>query len=135
MDHEQFGPRISSGTATSGIERPADSADFRLTPDSFLRPFPDGRVEHHFGQVGDGNYAVTGGWPSVVATHAGPGFLAMPPTGKRVGMRVMDFYRTEGGLIAENWVPIDMIDLLRQLGVDVFERVRHLRGRPRLTLG
>ena len=77
---------------------------------------------------GDGRAA------SVVATHW-VRFLAMPPTGKPVGMRVMDFYRTEGGLIAENWVPIDMIDLLSQLGVDVFERVRHLQGRPRLTLG
>ena len=86
-------------------------------------------------RIGDGNYAVTGGWPSAVATHLGPGFLAMPPTGKPVGMRVMDFYRVEDGLIAENWVPIDMIDLLGQMGVDVFERMRHLQGRPRMSLG
>jgi hypothetical protein len=39
-------------------------------------------------------------------------------------MRVMDVWRREGDLLAENWVFIDMIDLLDQLGVDVFERLR-----------
>ena len=135
MDHEQFWTPDFLWYGPSGIGTTRGPRGFRAHHQiPFLRAFPDRRVEHHFGQVGDGNYTVTGGWPSVVATHAGPGFLAMPPTGKRVGMRVMDFYRTEGGLIAENWVPIDMIDLLSQLGVDVFERVRHLQGRPRLTL-
>ena len=49
-------------------------------------------------------------------------------------MRVMDFYRNENGLIAENWVPIDIIDILRQLGVNVFDRMRHRCGAPRMSL-
>jgi hypothetical protein len=40
-------------------------------------------------------------------------------------MRVMDFWRREGDRLAENWVFIDTIDLLDQLGVDVFGRVRN----------
>ena len=135
MDHEQYWTPDFLWYGPSGIGTTRGLRGFRVHHQiPFLRAFPDRRVEHHFGQVGDGNYAVTGGWPSVVATHLGPGFLAMPPTGKPVGMRVMDFYRVEDDLIAENWVPIDMIDLLRQMGVDVFERVCHLQGRPRMSL-
>lgn len=135
MDHEQYWTPDFLWYGPSGIGTTRGLHGFRAHHQvPFLRAFPDRRVEHHFGQVGDGNYAVTGGWPSVVATHLGPGFLAMPATGRSVGMRVMDFYRVEDGLIAENWVPIDMIDLLGQMGVDVFERVRHLQGRPRMSL-
>ena len=46
----------------------------------------------------------------------------------------MDSYRVDGELIAENWAPIDIADALRQMGVDVFARVRHLRGQPRTAL-
>ena len=41
----------------------------------------------------------------------------------------MDFYRVDGNLIAENWVPIDIINILLELGVDVFARLRHLTGK------
>jgi hypothetical protein len=43
-------------------------------------------------------------------------------------MKVMDFWRRDGDMLAENWVFIDMIDLLEQIGVDVFARVRALNG-------
>lgn len=100
----------------------------------FLTAFPDRRGGQHVGRMGDGNFVVTGGWPSVTATHTGDGFLGIPATGRPVGMRVMDFYRCENGLIAENWVPLDVIDLLRQMGYDVFARLAQLRGHPRTSL-
>lgn len=100
----------------------------------FLTAFPDRRGGQHVGRIGDGDFVVTGGWPSVTATHTGDGWLGMPATGRPVGMRVMDFYRCENGLIAENWVPLDIIDLLRQMGYDVFARLAHLRGHPRTSL-
>lgn len=100
----------------------------------FLRAFPDRKVANHIANVYDGNYVITGGWPSVVATHTGPDWLNVAATGKQIKMRVMDFYRVENGLIAENWVPIDIVDILRQMGVDVFARLRHLQGKPRTTL-
>lgn len=101
----------------------------------FLTAFPDRKGGYHYTRIGDGNYVATGGWGSVIATHAGDGWLGMPATGKRVEMRVMDFYRLErDGLIAENWVPIDVIDVLRQIGFDVFDRLRHLQGRAKETL-
>ena len=61
--------------------------------------------------------------------HLGGDFCGIGPTGREVGMRVMDFYDHHEGLIRENWVPIDMIDLLLQMGVDVFGRMRQLLRR------
>ena len=100
----------------------------------FLRAFPDRRVGDHIANVADGNYVITGGWPSVIATHTGPDWLNVGPTGRQINMRVMDFYRVDGDLIAENWVPIDIVDILLQMGVDVFARLRHLCGQPRKSL-
>ena len=100
----------------------------------FLRAFPDRRLAGHVANIADGNYVLTGGWPSVIATHTGPDWLNTGPTGREIHMRVMDFYRVENGLIAENWVPIDIIDILRQMDIDVLARLRHLQGRPRTRL-
>ncbi len=41
-------------------------------------------------------------------------------------MRVMDFYLHHEGLIRENWVPLDILDLMMQLGVDVMARMQSL---------
>ncbi|MDD9730682.1 ester cyclase [Mameliella sp. AT18] len=78
----------------------------------------------HYIRVGDGPYSVTGGWPSVFATHDGPDFLGLAATGRPVMMRVMDFYLHHQGLIRENWVPLDILDLLMQMGVDVLDRMQ-----------
>jgi predicted ester cyclase len=80
----------------------------------------------HYIRIGDGPYSVTGGWPSVYAMHAGGGFCGMPPSGKPVFMRVMDFYLHHEGLIRENWVPLDMLDLMMQMGFDALGRVKEV---------
>jgi hypothetical protein len=41
----------------------------------------------------------------------------------------MDFYRADEGLIRENWVPIDILDVLMQMEVDVLARLRTRMGR------
>jgi predicted ester cyclase len=84
----------------------------------------------HYIRIGDGPYSVTGGWPSVYAMHLGGGFCGLPPTGKPVFMRVMDFYLHHEGLIRENWVPLDMLDLLNQMGFDALQRMDIVLGRP-----
>jgi predicted ester cyclase len=77
----------------------------------------------HYIHIGDGPFSVTGGWPSIFAEHSGPGFLGLPATGRTVTMRVMDFYFHDEGLIRENWVPLDILDVLNQLGLDVFQHM------------
>ncbi|MBM2577078.1 ester cyclase [Jannaschia sp. Os4] len=98
----------------------------------FLRAFPDREGLGHFVRAGCGPFAVTGG--DVGLTHTGADYMGVAATGRRLRFRVMDFYRFEKGLIAENWLPNDTVGLLEQMGVDVMARMRHLTGEPRRTL-
>jgi predicted ester cyclase len=54
-----------------------------------------------------------------IATHSGE-FMGIAPTGKRVEIRYMDFWRVKDGKIVDNWVMVDFPHVLRQLGVDPF---------------
>lgn len=53
------------------------------------------------------------------ATHSGE-FMGIAPTGKRVEIRYMDFWKVEDGKIVDNWVMVDFPFVMSQLGVDVF---------------
>ena len=53
------------------------------------------------------------------AVHSGE-FMGVPPTGKRVQIRYMDFWKVVDGKIVDNWVMVDFPHVLAQLGVDVF---------------
>jgi predicted ester cyclase len=114
----------------SGIGTTRGMAGFRAHHQiPFLVGFRDRKGVGHYMRIAEGDYVVTGGWPSVVGTHTGA-WLGLPATGRRIEMRVMDFYRVENGLIAENWVPIDVLHMLLQMGFDALGRLRHLRGDP-----
>ncbi len=90
---------------------------------AFLAAFPDRKGGNHYCRIGDGAYAAVSGWPSMTMTHRGT-YLGVPATGKALTLRVMDFYRTEAGRIAENWVCLDYIDLFQQMGVDLIARAQ-----------
>ena len=38
-------------------------------------------------------------------------------------MKVMDFYLHDEGLIRENWVPIEILHILKQIDVDVIKMI------------
>lgn len=82
------------------------------------------RMGVHNAEVGDGNYAGWVGWPSIRVAQAGE-FLGFSPSGKLIEWRLMDFYRREGDLIIENWVPIDMLYVYLQMGVDVIDLIKN----------
>ena len=135
MHHAQYWTKNFMWYGPSGIGTTRGLKGFEAHHQiPFLRAFPDRKVANHIANVGDGAYVITGGWPSVVATHSGPDWLNVGPTGRHIEMRVMDFYRLENGLIAENWVPIDIVHILLQMNIDVFARVRHLKGEPRRSV-
>lgn len=90
---------------------------------AFLKAFPDRVGGDHKARIAEGAYVGSTGWPSVRATHLGP-WLAVAATRRPIGMRVMDFWRREGGLLRENWVFIDQLDLLLQMDFDVMGRIR-----------
>ncbi len=48
-------------------------------------------------------------------THRGS-FLGIPPTGRRVAVRGMDFYRLAAGRLVEHWENVDEFGMLSQLG-------------------
>jgi predicted ester cyclase len=87
----------------------------------FLSAIPDRKGGNHRARFGDGAYVASTGWPSIHATHTGP-YLGVPATGRAVQMRVMDWWRAEGGLLAENWVLLDLPHFFLQMDVDLLAR-------------
>ena len=53
------------------------------------------------------------------AVHSGE-FMGITPTGKRVEIRYMDFWKVVDGKITDNWVMVDFPYVMQQLGVDPF---------------
>lgn len=134
IDHDAYWTQDFMWYGPAGIGTTRGMRGFRAHHQiPFLIGFPDRRGAGHYVRIADGDFVVTGGWPSVVGTHRGE-WLGLPATGKKVDMRVMDFYRLDGGRIVENWVPIDILWILKQMGYDVFARLKHLRGDPFLDL-
>ncbi len=54
------------------------------------------------------------------AVHSGE-FMGIAPTGKRIEIRYMDFWKVVDGKIVDNWVMVDFPSVMRQLGVDPFD--------------
>ncbi|WP_136441499.1 ester cyclase [Pacificoceanicola onchidii] len=94
----------------------------------FLRAMPDRKLDamgdlmSHW--VGEGNYVCETGWPNMRLTLSDDGWMGIAPAGREVLLRSLDFWRVEDGLIRENWVLVDLLDLYRQVGVDVLARLR-----------
>jgi hypothetical protein len=120
-DMTWYGPGgIGSNRRLKGFQ------DFHQRP--FLTAFPDRKGGNHKARVGDGLYCASAGWPSIQATHAGP-YLGQPATSRRITMRVMDWWRRQGDMLAENWVFIDLPDLFMQMGRDLFAEMRDIAAR------
>ena len=60
----------------------------------------------------------------MIQTITHDGWMGIAPIGKKITMRSLDFWRIENGLIRENWVMVDLLDVYNQIGVDVFSRLR-----------
>jgi predicted ester cyclase len=93
----------------------------------FLAAMPDrgqfvDQITNHF--FGDGDYVGVTGWPNMIQTMSDGGWMGIAPSGKRITLRSLDFWRLENGLIRENWVLVDLLDVYDQIGVDVFARIR-----------
>jgi steroid delta-isomerase-like uncharacterized protein len=53
---------------------------------------------------------------TITATHRGE-FQGIPPTGKQISIGGTDFLTIVGGKITEEWVSVDMMGWMQQLGV------------------
>lgn len=97
-------------------------------------PFLNGMPDRRGGTTGslpcaffaEGNYVAATGWPNMEMTLSGDGWLGIAPSGQAITMRSLDFWRVEQGLIRENWVLVDLLDVWAQLGVDVLGRAQEV---------
>jgi len=94
----------------------------------FLKGMPDRGHSDEVNQYyfADGPYVAETAWPGMRATISGDGWLGIAPANTPITMRSLDFWRCENGLLRENWVLVDLLDVYHQLGVDVFSRMREM---------
>lgn len=90
------------------------------------RPFRQGiarRVYNgHLCRMAEGHYGGFFGWPNLSLYPSG-GFMGLPASDTPADMRVVDIYRREGELLAENWIFIDMLHFLKMQGIDVLAEI------------
>lgn len=84
---------------------------FKDTIAMYVRTFHP-QVELH-AVIGEGDLVAT--YWTVTGTHEDE-FFGIPPTGKRVAVEGMNFYRLAGGKVTEVWTQFDGLGLLEQLG-------------------
>ena len=111
--HPHFNWYGPSGIGSSrGIE---SFRNWHQTP--FLDAMPD-RGQHpddvskHF--FAEGAYVALTGWPNMAQTLSGQGWLGIAPTGQKITLRSLDFWRLENGFIRENWVLVDLLDVWKK---------------------
>lgn len=128
METERFWHPRMNWYGPAGIGTARGIAGFRNWHQiPFLRGMPDrgqyiDEVTCHF--FGDNNYVAVTGWPNMIQTITDDGWMGIAPSGKRITMCSLDFWRIENGVIRENWVLVDLLAVYQQLGVDVFARLR-----------
>ena len=81
----------------------------------FYRAFPDYHAKNDV-ELADGDWVAATGY--LTCTHQGE-WLGLPATGRLVHMRFSDFWLVRDGLLAENFVMVDLVDVMKQLGTDL----------------
>lgn len=98
----------------------------------WLVAYPDRKVQNLDSLFAEGRFTGSSGWSAVLATHTGP-YLDAAATGRPIRFNGIDFWLRDHDQFVENWVFVDMIDVFRQFGIDLFDRMRVSTGqRPRL---
>ena len=79
----------------------------------FQKAFPDLHVTFE-AEYADGDYLFHRGY--VTGTQKGE-FQGVSPTGKQFNIKVLDIWHVVNGKAVENWVQMDMLGLMQQLGI------------------
>ena len=104
---------IASNYVNYNFPAPTPGPDgFKQVVGMFRTAFPNIRVDVE--QVfAEGDTVIGRG--AFVGTHQGP-FQGIPPTGMQVKVPYIDIWRIEDGKLVENWVQMDLLGLMQQLG-------------------
>ena len=86
--------------------------EFRQSIEIFRSAFPDlyMLVEE---QIADGDQVGNQGY--ITGTHRGA-FLGVPASGQQIKVNVISIWRLENSKVVENWVRIDFMGLMQQIG-------------------
>jgi steroid delta-isomerase-like uncharacterized protein len=105
---------LSADYVNHDLPAPAPGADgFKQVTMMFRTAFPDIVVTLDQ-EIAEGDRVATQG--TFTGTHQGD-FMGIPATGKRVSIKYIDIWRMEDGKGRENWVQMDIMGLMQQLGV------------------
>jgi predicted ester cyclase len=86
---------------------------FKMIMGLFRAAFPDMHVTLEE-ELAEGDRVMTRGY--FTATHEGD-FQGIPATGKQIKVKYMDVWRVADGKLVENWVRLDQLGMMQQLGV------------------
>jgi len=130
MDHSSCWSKNFLYYAPAGIGTTRGMHGFRENHQKpFLSSFPDRSGTEHYARISDGPIACTTHWGTLTATHTGSEWLGLPATGKKITMRVADWYCAgEDGLLHENWLMLDIFDIYLQMGFDVLGNMKSPAG-------
>jgi len=86
---------------------------FKDTLNNFLTAFPDFKlVTENF--ISEGDLVATRGY--FTGTNKGS-FMGAPVTGKKVRAEYIDVWKIKNGKAVENWVQMDSVGIMEQLGL------------------
>jgi predicted ester cyclase len=109
-----FEELIAPSYVNHDIQAPAPGLEgFRMVIGMFLAAFPDMQVTIEE-ELAEGNKVMTRGY--FTGTHRGD-FQGVPPTGKQIKVKYMDIWLVENGKLVENWVRLDELGMMQQLGL------------------
>ena len=109
-----FDELIAPSYVNHDLPAPAPGVEgFKMVIGLFLSAFPDMRVTLEE-ELAEGNMVTTRGY--FTGTHKGD-FQGIPPTGKQVNVKYIDIWRVENGKLVENWVRLDELGMMQQLGI------------------
>ena len=107
---ELIAPSFVIYDAPPGMEHGPEG--FRQVVALFRTAFPDLHVTFE-AEFAESDVVIHRGY--VAGTHQGE-FQGIPPTGKQVKMKTLDIWRVANGKAVENWVQMDILGLMQQLG-------------------
>jgi predicted ester cyclase len=111
--NEIISPAFQNQTAPPGLPKGPEGVIYFFN--NFLKPaFPELKVEIRR-QVAEGDMVTT--HKVFHATHRGD-FMDIPPTGKNIGIEVIDIIRLENGKFVEHWNVVDWQHVMFQLTED-----------------
>ena len=108
-----FNEIIAPGFTNHGIPGAQQGPEgFRDVIAVFHSAFPDFTVRpEHI--IAEGDLVATRG--TATGTHNGE-FMGVPASGRPVNISYVDFWRVENGKLVENWVQMDSVGIMQQIG-------------------